>query len=330
MKRFLKRIVPFILVTVLFIGIIQLFPFSTRQKSLAVTQKSRIAVILQYAEKLTYWKTVWRGIDDLAGKYEIEISAYQFRSRSQIEELFELALLGNPDGIIFCAPSEPSDTFKKLALQAKSKGIPLVCMDTDAGGEYRDVFISADDKQCGKMLAQQAVNSLLPGQSILMVKYHNTPSVSIMTRQEEFLGELAAYGYESRVKTFDFIYGDKTGQNIMELQELLASKSHSDLIVSFGPGCTQAIAPIVAKLKTDKTLMLAVGESKEIINYVTQDVIQCLFALDCDQVADMLLYAVCTLMKGEKPEAEQHYGFVEITPETAEENKLANRIMEAQ
>lgn len=141
----------------------------------------RVAGII--STKSTYWQEMLQGMKD--GCEELGLSFFvldiSLQDRDALtwssQEAWELALLSDVDVII--ADGNLPDP--ELARKARSQGIFLVLVDSDAGEELRDAYVGTDNAQAGA-LAVQALEELYGiGSGPVMVQ--NSPNISALAQR---------------------------------------------------------------------------------------------------------------------------------------------------
>ncbi|MGE5109671.1 MAG: substrate-binding domain-containing protein [Acidobacteriaceae bacterium] len=174
---------------------------------LKAPRRLRITVILP-AKIASFFDAVRSGIRQAASPHEPGVDL-QFRSHPALgegdEELFKEAIEDGSKGIII-SPGHPS-RLKKWISKAEQKGIPVVCVVTDAPGTDRLTWVSADPFICGAIVGELFCR---------MVRVSG--SVAVMT------GDLSTFDHSEKVRGFQSSLGSLKAN--LTLSEVL--ESHDD------------------------------------------------------------------------------------------------------
>ena len=227
-------------------------------------QKEERYVFVTTNVKLPYWEEAEAGFEDASKWLGVKVEFSGPEKFSPEEELaaFQKAVSEKPSGILLSAARV--DLFKDAIDGAISQGIPVICIDSDAPGSKRLLFIGTDNFRAG-MESGRRMGDLLKGQG----------RVAIVSIPGQFNLDERVRGVNEALKKFPGIKvaqtiddkGDPRSAND-QISVLLAktSKDKVDGIIcleaSGGSGAAEALhrldltgkVPIVAFDKDPETL----------------------------------------------------------------------------
>jgi ribose transport system substrate-binding protein len=211
---------------------------------------------------LPYWKEAKAGFMDAARTLGVkaEFTGPDTYSPDEEVDAFKKAIEKNAAGILV-SPTRP-DLFKDAINEAVKQGIPVICVDSDAPGSNRVLFIGTDNYHAG-MEGAQRLADLIKGEGSVVVitipRQHNL--------DERLRGVGEVFKKYPKIKITDTL-DDKGDPRLAndQISLLVDHKQKIDGILcleaSGGPGAAEALhrldmggkIPIVAMDKNPETL----------------------------------------------------------------------------
>lgn len=156
-----KRTLLVVLVVTLLVGALAGTTFA---------QDYRISVVLK-ALNSDYWKTVEAGANAAAEEFGVEISVVGPSAETQVQEQFDMLqdqLTREIDALVV-APLRPTATVAVFE-QAKSLGIPVFLIDTDADWDDKATFIGTGNYDAGAMAGKYFMEKMPEGGDVVIIR----------------------------------------------------------------------------------------------------------------------------------------------------------------
>ena len=225
-------------------------------------QETERYVFVAFNITVPYWQEAKAGFTDASRALGVKADFIGPDSYSPDEELadFQQAVAKRPAGILVSAAR--AELFKSAIDAAVQSGIPVICVDSDAPGSRRILFIGTDNFRAGLAAGTRMAEVL-----------HGKGSVILITTPGQFNLDERLSGVKDVLKQYPGIRlarvlddkGDPRSAND-QISALLEAKEKIDGILcleaSGGPGAAEALhrlnmsdkVPIVAMDKNPETL----------------------------------------------------------------------------
>lgn len=199
-------------------------------QGLAKRKKFRIAVLLANDTK-EWWRQIDRGIEVAVqelSEFGAEIISLYYSMDSVISQnigILELVENDQVDGIIL-VPSPHHEIMRTIDL-AKSKGIPVVCINADSQlVSQRLFYYGPDEEQVGRV-AGEIIGKLIHGTgNVLLVSIETNDFYRIALRKSGLFNEMSRYFPEVTIKQATF----PTSKLAEYLSDILQNDSVPDAI----------------------------------------------------------------------------------------------------
>ena len=106
-------------------------------------------------------------------------------------EFLEQMVLEHVDGISISVVT--ADTLTPAIDKAVQQGIPVMCFDSDAPQSKRFAFFGTDDQAAGKLIMQELIKELGPGNHIVAIPGGNQNAANIQNRIKGAVDEAALH-----------------------------------------------------------------------------------------------------------------------------------------
>lgn len=236
----------------------------------------RIAAILPVGETNPFWNTVWEGVRDCAEKEKVRLSEYQYDSYSDdsVENLLEIAILSETEGIILRASDYTTQRMDYLLKKAREEGIRMVFADSDGEAGQRDVFVGTDNEEAGKKAAEILTEQYQP-EKIWEIRNDGNPT-SVTARESAFYEYLERQERMPEISTVVLTGAEEV--RYQKAQEVMLQAEPGDAVICLGANTTLIAAKTVERLKLqDQIVLVGFGESQEALDYMKNGEIDFLF-----------------------------------------------------
>ncbi len=192
----MKKVSVFVLILVLVLVSANLFAQGTKEEA-AAGGKMKVAMVLKTLSS-EYWKRVVAGAEEAAAKFDVELIKLGPPSEDAVEQQINMVqdvLTSNPAALVF-SPSQPP-TAVNVLMSAKSKGIPVILVDTPMPDSFTDyvTFIGTENYTAGKLGAEAMIKVLGKGKRAVIIEgAPGNPSTT--QRADGALEAFTAAGYQ--------------------------------------------------------------------------------------------------------------------------------------
>ncbi|MFA6783458.1 MAG: sugar ABC transporter substrate-binding protein [Sphaerochaeta sp.] len=157
----MKKVSVIFLILALLLVSANMFAQGTKEESTA-DGKMKVAMVLKTLSS-EYWKRVVKGADEAAAKYDVDLIKLGPPTEDAVEQQINMVqdvLTSNPVALVF-SPSQPA-TAVNVLMSAKSKGIPVILVDTPMIDGFTDfaTFIGTENYTAGKLGAEAIIKAL--------------------------------------------------------------------------------------------------------------------------------------------------------------------------
>jgi ribose transport system substrate-binding protein len=222
---------------------------------------------------LAYWQEADAGFKDAArslGQFGVKADfegPSGYAPEEQLDE-FKRMVASHPSGILV-APARP-EIFNDVINDAVANGIPIICVDTDAPGSKRIMFVGTDNRRAG-MEAATRIAQLLHGQGTVVI----TAIPGQLNMDERIRGAEEVLSRYNRITRRSVLNdkGDPVQAND-EISKLLADNEKIDgvlcLDASGGPGTAEALHRLNME---GKITVVAFDKNSETLDWIGSGVI---------------------------------------------------------
>lgn len=235
-------------------------------------------VLIVQAPEESYWQQVYAGMNPLIQREKIGMEFYgpNLSDQREIQQILEMAILANCDGILLAVPNDP--TFQSLITEAAARRIPVVALAyAPDSAALSFVGFSAYDLgfQTGKAL-EKAVSQ--PTAAALLVN----SNFSTINNQQYLAGFKKAIRNNPLVR-IGLIVNSK-GESIQaeeQTQTIIQNHPEIQAIICSNPSDTLGVAKLVVDLnQVSRMTIIGAGLTSEIAGYIRRGVIQSVLADD--------------------------------------------------
>jgi len=220
--------------------------------SKVVSAKKRVAFIS--LEQQQFYDEIERAAVNTGKKLDIEVlckSPQRYNIDDQ-EEIFREFMEQSVDGIILV----PSDTkrFKNLIDEAIGKGIKVVCVDVDVPGSKRNVFITSDSYEGGRLAGEAAVRHL-KGKGNIIALLCASEVVTVQKRYQGFVDIIKKYPDIKIINKYEQKNTDITETKKI-LENMIMKNPHFDLLYLVTSESAEVAIDIWKARHIDKKLVI--------------------------------------------------------------------------
>jgi len=272
------------------------------------------------------WGSAQKGFEDAlkevgwTGQY---ISPTKANDTAGVIDLLDTAVTNKADGIItvILNPEQATDVLTK----ARQANIPVVTCNTYTTEELQDCWIGTDPTNMGITQAETVLN-LLESE-----KYSSFDHVTACYIQTTLQTETQNQQYKAFCEKIKEKYPNATliqeecNSDAAIAADKLAAllKSYPDLNVVVsqdGYGCPGIANYIESENLQDKLIKIGIDDSPEILDYVSNGVLDCTIAQDFYKMGYQSVYFIKDIKEGKKPAFDNDSGTIVITPDKVQEH----------
>jgi ribose transport system substrate-binding protein len=228
-------------------------------------------VLVAFGTSLPYWQEAINGFKDAGRVLGVKVDTVGPSTYSPPDELaaFKQAAASNPSGILV-SPSQ-GGLFDAPINNAIAKGIPVICVDSDAPNSHRIMFIGTDNVRAGQESAKHLAD-LLHGQGTVVIL--TVPGqANLEDRLKGAKQVLQGYPKIKILETLD----DKSSPEVAndEVSNLLEPKKEKVdgflcLESAGGPGAAETLHRLSLN---GKIVIVAMDKSPETLDWISRGVI---------------------------------------------------------
>lgn len=272
------------------------------------------------------WGNAQKGFEDAlaelgwTGQYTSPTSA---NDTTGVIDLLDTAVTNNADGIITVILD--SDQASDVLGKARDAGIPVVTCNTYTTPELQDCWIGTDPVNMGKTQGETVLKYLEDE------KYSSFDHVTACYIQTTLQTETQNLQYEAFCETIKEKYPDATliqeecNSDATEASDKLAAllKAYPDLNVVVsqdGYGCPGIANYVESEGLQDKLITIGIDDSEEILDYVSNGVLDCTIAQDFYKMGYQAVYFIKDIKDGKTPEFDNDSGTIVIDADGVQEH----------
>lgn len=167
--------------------------------------------------------------------------------------IMEMMIKRDVDGIAI----DPVDSKALVHIinKAVSKGIPVICFESDSPDSRREAFVGADNKETGAVIGQ-TVDHLLGGKGMILVESGMPHKLGL---GERLLGLQEYLNEHTEIDVLEISHNDGSGDNaVLQLEQMISAHPHFSALVSLD-FVSSSSSVLVWKAKGLKRYNIALG-----------------------------------------------------------------------
>lgn len=271
-----------------------------------------------------FWTSLISGARMAAKEYSSKIQIMAPETEQDVErqnELLSEAIRQKPDAILF-SPSSFTES-DELLKQAKTKGIPVVFIDSYVEEDVQDITVSTDNLEAGKKLGEYA-KSLLNKDSEIAVVSHVQGVSTAVEREAGFCEGLGSY--EENI--VEVVYCDSLFEKSYELtKDLMEKYPNLELIAGMNEFSSVGAARAVRDAgKEGKIKIIGVDSSQEAVDLMERGVFQGIVVQRAFKMGYLGVKETIRMLDGEKVEKKIDSGCELVTPENMYDSEIEKLI----
>ena len=275
-----RKVCILFFLAVLSVGSCVLIHYQNKASGKKEGEQLRIAAIMMDPEMI-FWEDVWDGTRMAAEENDIALSEYPYAQYDEnVASPIEMALLADVDGILLRSQDTPAEELYQALDYARKTGKIIVTLDVDAGKNYRDAFVSIDNKAAAEALAEKAAEFLPEGKTAVIIKVADKymPKTAV-TRVNAFRERFEMLRPKALLQILELPVDD--GLRLGALVSYLQEETEVGLLVGYAPKVTELAMSAVIKLKIEgQVQIVGFSESENALDAVEKGIIQCLATQD--------------------------------------------------
>ena len=302
---------------------------STETTTEATTEASGDAQDIMFVSIVTggvAWGNAQKGFEDAlgelgwTGQYTSPTSA---NDTTGVIDLLDTAVTNKADGIITVILD--SDQASDVLGKARDAGIPVVTCNTYTTPELQDCWIGTDPVNMGKTQGETVLKYLKDA------KYSSFDHVTACYIQTTLQTETQNLQYKAFCETITAEYPDATliqeecNSDATEASDKLAAllKAYPDLNVVVsqdGYGCPGLANYVESEGLQDKLITIGIDDSEEILDYVSNGILDCTIAQDFYKMVYQSVYFIKDIKDGKAPQFDNDSGTIVIDADGVQEH----------
>ncbi len=260
-------------------------------------ERHRITCIIPLRAETAFFSELDKSVRLTADEAETDITMiYTSNSDSSLvidkNNALEIAMLADTEAIIttYAKVSEETD---KLLLQARSKRIPIILIDSDGPAALRDVYVGIDNEAAGYALGKYVLEHLKSGQTAVLPTIDTTRQRPNLSKRID--GVMRAFvDAPDRLQILEMNDVDNL-QHALEMEAYLQENSNVGAIVSIWERITLTSAQLLERLgRTGEIGLYGFDQSEETMALLQKGGLQ---ALVCQQHEEMGAQSVLTALE---------------------------------
>lgn len=270
-----------------------------------------------------FWTSLMAGVRMAAREYGVSVEIMGPDREQDVQrqnELLAEAIEMNPDALMI-SPSSFTES-EELLKEAKSKGIPVVYIDSYTKDEIQDLTVATDNLEAGRKLGQYAAQ-LIENDSKIAVVCHVKGVSTALEREQGFREGLG----EKAENIMEVVYCDSMYEKSYSLtMGLLEKYPDLELIAGLNEYSSVGAARAIRDCGLEgKVKVVGIDSSQEAVELMEQGVFQCLVLQKAFKMGYLGLKETVKMLRGENVEKNIDSGSELVTPEnmyTSENEKL--------
>lgn len=272
----------------------------------------RVVVIFKTVDYHTtpFWGNVRDGVVSAGKDFGMDISIRGPALESDIQgqiDIVRQAIQEKPDAIVLAAADY--NLLVPLAREIKSRGIPLVCIDSFINSDDADVKIGTDSYEGGQKCGAALMRYIRPGDTVAVMSYVKGSSTAIdrETGARDFLA--------GTVKLLDTLYSNADADLAYSQARLLiaATPRLRGIIALNDPTARGAARALSESGKQDSIALIGFDASFPILKYVERGIIRDTVVQKPFNMGYLGIKAAYDLIRGKKPPRFINTGSVDIS-----------------
>ena len=260
-----------------------------------------------------FWTSLIAGVKMAGKEYSASVEIMGPDREQDVErqnELLAQAIEMDPDALMI-SPSSFTES-EELLKEARSRGIPVVYIDSYTKDELQDLTVATDNLEAGRKLGQYASGLLDAGSKIAVVCHVKGVSTALEREQgfREGLGEKAK-------NIVEVVYCDSMYEKSYRLtNELLEKYPDLELIAGLNEYSSVGAARAIRDAGLEgRVKVVGIDSSQEAVELMEQGVFQCLVLQKAFKMGYLGVKETVKMLRGETVEKNIDSGSELVTPE---------------
>lgn len=260
-----------------------------------------------------FWTSLIAGVKMAGKEYSASVEIMGPDREQDVErqnELLAQAIEMDPDALMI-SPSSFTES-EELLKEARSRGIPVVYIDSYTKDELQDLTVATDNLEAGRKLGQYASGLLDAGSKIAVVCHVKGVSTALEREQgfREGLGEKAK-------NIVEVVYCDSMYEKSYRLtNELLEKYPDLELIAGLNEYSSVGAARAIRDAGLEgRVKVVGIDSSLEAVELMEQGVFQCLVLQKAFKMGYLGVKETVKMLRGETVEKNIDSGSELVTPE---------------
>lgn len=260
-----------------------------------------------------FWTSLMAGVKMAAKEYDVSVEIMGPDREQDVErqnELLSEAIEMNPDALLI-SPSSFTES-EELLKEAKSRGIPVVYIDSYTKDEIQDLTVATDNLEAGRKLGEYAAGLIGKDSKIAVVCHVKGVSTALEREQgfREGLGDKAE-------NIVEVVYCDSMYEKSYSLtMGLLEKYPDLELIAGLNEyssvGAARAVKDCGAE---NRVRVVGVDSSQEAVGLMEQGIFQGIVVQKAFKMGYLGVKETVRMLKGEKVGKNTDSGSELVTPE---------------
>lgn len=247
-----------------------------------------------------FWRNVWQGVRDGSDDAPYALSEYEygFSAAAEENELLDIALRTNADGILLHPKDTLNTEFYARLAAAKQQGMKIVLIDGNISTEDYDVFVGIDNVKIGADIADYISNQFESDQRILVLLNENGLSSALQDRVNGFFSAVNEKSLSVEIYTMET--SSNISQGLPDIQNFLLENKITYLIAFSSTTTLKAAGAVSMSGLAQEVNVIGFGENAEALQYVENKIIHVLFVQDSYQMGKKSAEIMGQLLSGKK------------------------------
>ena len=260
-----------------------------------------------------FWTSLIAGVKMAGKEYSASVEIMGPDREQDVDrqnELLAQAIEMDPDALMI-SPSSFTES-EELLKEARSRGIPVVYIDSYTKDELQDLTVATDNLEAGRKLGQYA-SGLLDADSKIAVVCHVKGVSTALEREQGFREGLG----EKAKNIVEVVYCDSMYEKSYRLtNELLEKYPDLELIAGLNEYSSVGAARAIRDAGLEgRVKVVGIDSSQEAVELMEQGVFQCLVLQKAFKMGYLGVKETVKMLRGETVEKNIDSGSELVTPE---------------